>query len=57
MVNIKFPETDVIGCRFPISSGKRNEEVQVDKTSKEYFYKLLPGQPKPHIGDMAGGVA
>lgn len=52
MVNIKFPETDVIGCRFPISSGKRNEEVRVDKTSKEYFYKLLPGQPKPSIGDM-----
>ena len=52
MVKIKFPETDVIGCRFPISSGKRNEEVRVDKSSKEYFYKLLPGQPKPSIGDL-----
>ena len=52
MDNIKFPETDIIGGRFPISAGKRNAEVRVDNKSKEYFFKLLPGQPKPNIGDM-----
>ena len=47
----KFPETDVVGCRFPVISG-RNSEVEVDPKSKEYFYKLLPGQPKPKLGDF-----
>ena len=47
----KFPETDVVGCRFPVIGG-RNSEVEVDPKSKEYFYKLLPGQPKPKLGDF-----
>ena len=52
MVNIKFPETDLIGCRFPICTG-RNGEVEVDVSSKEYVYKLLPGMEKPTVGTMA----
>lgn len=51
MVNIKFPETDVIGCRFPEVTG-RNGEVKVNMNSKEYFYKLLPGMDKPKLGDF-----
>lgn len=46
-----FPETDIIGCRFPTVTG-RNGEIEVDKTSKEYFYKLLPGMNKPRCGDF-----
>lgn len=51
MTNFKFSETDVIGCRFPTVVG-RNSEVKVDPKSKEYYYKLLPGQPKPALGDF-----
>jgi len=51
MTNIKFPETDIIGCRFPEYVG-RNCIVEVNPRSKEYFYKLLPGMPKPKIGDF-----
>ena len=47
----KFPETDVVGCRFPVIGG-RNSDVVIDPESKEYFYKLLPGQPKPKLGDF-----
>lgn len=47
-----FPETDIIGCRFPVCSGVRNEGIEVDKRTKECFYKLLPNQPKPKIGDL-----
>ena len=46
-----FPETDVIGCRFPVETG-RNGKIVVDNTSKEYFYKLLPGMDKPRQGDF-----
>lgn len=46
-----FPETDVVGCRFPRCTG-RNGEVDVDNTTKEYYYKLLPGMPKPKLGDF-----
>ena len=51
MVNIKFPETDIIGCRFPEVTG-RNGVVEVNKRTKEYYYKLLPGTPKPKLGDF-----
>lgn len=51
MINIKLPETDVIGCRFPEVTG-RNGEVEVNKRTKEYFYKLLPGMVKPKVGDF-----
>ena len=51
MTNFKFPETDVIGCRFPTVAGC-NSEVKIDPRSKEYYYKLLPGQPKPALGDF-----
>lgn len=52
MINIKLPETDIIGCRFPEVTG-RNGEVEVNNRTKEYFYKLLPGMPKPRVGDFA----
>lgn len=52
MINIKFPETDVIGCRFPEVTG-RNGEVEVNMRSKEYYYKLLPGMVRPKLGDFA----
>ena len=51
MTNIKFPETDVIGCRFPEVTG-RNGEVEVNNRTKEYFYKLLPNMDKPKVGDF-----
>lgn len=51
MTNIKFPETDIIGCRFPECTG-RNGDVEVNPRSKEYFYKLLPGMQKPTVGDF-----
>lgn len=51
MVNIKFPETDVIGCRFPEVTG-RNGEVEVNHRTKEYYYKLLPNMEKPKLGDF-----
>lgn len=51
MINIQLPETDIIGCRFPECTG-RNGEVSVNMRSKEYFYRLLPNQPKPKIGDF-----
>lgn len=51
MTNIKFPETDIIGCRFPECTG-RNGDVKVNPRSKEYFYKLLPGMQKPTVGDF-----
>ena len=51
MLNIKLPETDVIGCRFPEYTG-RNGEVEVNNRTKEYFYRLLPGMPKPKKGDF-----
>ena len=52
MINIKFPETDIIGCRFPEVTG-RNGEIEVNMRSKEYYYKLLPGMVKPKLGDFA----
>lgn len=52
MINIKLPETDIIGCRFPECTG-RNGNVEVNRRSKEYFYKLMPGAPKPRLGDFA----
>lgn len=51
MLNIRLPETDIIGCRFPEVTG-RNGEVEVNMRTKEYFYKLLPGMPKPKLGDF-----
>ena len=51
MTNIKFPETDIIGCRFPVCTG-RNGVIDVNMRSKEYFYKLLPGMNKPKHGDL-----
>ena len=51
MTNIKFPETDIIGCRFPEVTG-RNGEIEVNNRTKEYFYKLLPGMEKPTVGDF-----
>ena len=51
MINIKFPGTDVIGCRFPECTG-RNGEVEVNNRTKEYYYKLLPGIGKPKLGDF-----
>lgn len=51
MTNIKFPETDLIGCRFPECTG-RNGDVEVNPRSKEYFYRLLPGMPQPNLGDF-----
>ena len=51
MTNIVFPETDIIGCRFPECTG-RNGDVEVNPRSKEYFYKLLPGMGKPAVGDF-----
>jgi hypothetical protein len=51
MINIKLPETDVIGCRFPEVTG-RNGEVEVNNRSKEYYYKLLPNMDKPKVGDF-----
>ena len=51
MTNIKFPETDVIGCRFPEVTG-RNGEVEVNNRTKEYYYKLLPNMEKPEVGDF-----
>lgn len=51
MVNIKFPETDYIGCRFPCTTG-RNGDLIVDNTTKEYIYRLLPGMTRPNIGTM-----
>lgn len=51
MKNIKFPETDIIGCRFPECTG-RNGEVEVNNRTKEYYYKLLPGMCKPNVGDF-----
>ena len=50
-VNIKFPETHVIGCRFPECTG-RNGVVEVNMRTKEYYYRLLPGMPKPKAGDF-----
>ena len=51
MTNIKFPETDVVGCRFPEVTG-RNGEVTVNNRTKEYFYKLIPGMERPALGDF-----
>lgn len=51
MINIKLPETDIIGCRFPEVTG-RNGEIEVNNRTKEYFYRLLPGMDKPKIGDF-----
>lgn len=51
MINIKLPETEVIGCRFPECTG-RNGEVEVNNRTKEYFYKLLPNMLKPKVGDF-----
>lgn len=51
MTNIKFPETDIIGCRFPECTG-RNGAIEVNMRSKEYFYKLLPGTSRPNKGDL-----
>lgn len=51
MTNIHFPETDIIGCRFPECTG-RNGAIDVNMRSKEYFYKLLPNMPKPKKGDL-----
>lgn len=52
MLNVVFPETDLIGCKFPDVTG-RNGDVKVDPLGKEYIYKLLPGAPRPHKGDLA----
>ena len=51
MINLKLPETDIIGCRFPECTG-RNGEVEVNNRTKEYYYKLLPGMMKPKVGDF-----
>lgn len=51
MINIKLPETNVIGCRFPEVTG-RNGEVEVNNRTKEYYYKLLPDMDKPKVGDF-----
>lgn len=51
MINVQFPDTNVIGCRFPEITG-RNGEVEVNKRTKEYFYKLLPDMSKPNVGDF-----
>lgn len=49
-MNVKFPETNYVSCKFPKVTG-RNGEFQLDPTSKSYVYELLPGMPKPHVGD------
>ena len=46
-----FPETDFVGCKFPTIEG-RNSNVRISPDSKTYFYRLIPGQPKPKIGDF-----
>lgn len=51
-MNIEFPKTDIIGCRFPTNVGQRNQRLQVDNTTKEYFYRVLPGT-EPKVGDLA----
>lgn len=50
-MTIKFPETDLIACRFPEMTG-RNGELAVNNKSKEYIYRLLPGMSRPKVGDM-----
>lgn len=50
-MTFEFPETDLIGCKFPELTG-RNGEVKVPAVGKEYIYRLLPGQPKPRVGDF-----
>ena len=47
--NFKFPETDIIGCRFPTVTGC-NGKIVIDNTSKEYSYKLLPGMDTHPLG-------
>ena len=50
-MTLEFPKTDLIGCKFPQVTG-RNGQVEVLPTSKEYTYRLLPGQPAPKLGDF-----
>lgn len=50
-MKFEFPATDLIGCRFPKCTG-RNGEVEVDMSTKEYTYRLLPDQPRPKLGDF-----
>lgn len=50
-MTLEFPRTDLIGCKFPQVTG-RNGQVEILPTSKEYTYRLLPGQPVPKLGDF-----
>ena len=50
-IKIEFKETDLIGGRYLVNTG-RNGKLEVDPTSKEYTYRLLPGMPKPERGDL-----
>ena len=49
-MNVQFPETNYVACKFPKCTG-RNGELQLDPTSKSYTYELLPGMPRPSVGD------
>lgn len=50
-MTLEFPKTDLIGCKFPLCTG-RNGRIEVPSAGKEYIYRLLPGQPRPEIGDF-----
>lgn len=51
MLNIQFPQTEYIGCKFPEVTG-RNGELVIEGRSKKYIYRLLPGMARPQVGDM-----
>ena len=51
MINVKFPETEFVGCRFPEVTG-RNGEVNLNSRSKEYIYQILPGMEHLSVGTM-----
>ena len=46
-------ESNIIGCRLPTTVLKRNARIKVNEGSGEYYFRLLPGQPKPQIGNLA----
>lgn len=50
-MTLDFPKTNLIGCRFPECTG-RNGTVKTNPRSKEYIFKLMPGQEQPKLGDM-----
>ena len=46
-------ESNIIGCRLPTTVSKRNARIKVDERSEECYFRLLPGQLKPQIGNLA----